>query len=58
MIICGIATNVCIETSVRDGFCRGFKIIEVSDCMAARTEDAHRAYLENTEALFAEVTDS
>ncbi len=55
LIVCGIATNVCVETSVRDGFCRGFRSIVISDCVVTRRKIAQTESLRTMNSYFAEV---
>ena len=46
LVFTGVDTYVCVESSVRDGFNRGFDIILLSDCTASRRLDLHNATLE------------
>ena len=47
IIFSGVATNVCVESTIRDAFFRDFKPIIIEDCVAAYTQQAHEASLRN-----------
>ncbi|MFQ5787737.1 MAG: cysteine hydrolase family protein [Thermodesulfobacteriota bacterium] len=46
IIFSGIDTYICVESSVRDGFNKGYDVILLSDCVASREERLHDATLE------------
>jgi nicotinamidase-related amidase len=54
----GVATNVCVESTLRDGFMLDFYTILVSDCTAAGSKTAYEATLENVRRGFGWVIDS
>lgn len=58
LIFTGIATNVCVENTAREAFQRDFWTTLVSDCMAAHSEEAHKATLSNAERGFGRVVTS
>jgi ureidoacrylate peracid hydrolase len=43
LIFCGVTTNVCVETSIRDAYSRGFYCILVSDCTATFSKRLQKA---------------
>lgn len=45
IIFSGAATNICVESTIRDAFERDFRIIAIEDCLAAFTREAHEASL-------------
>ena len=45
LIFAGVATNVCVESTIRDAFFRDFNIITVENCTAAYSREAHNASL-------------
>ncbi|MBI5630734.1 MAG: isochorismatase family protein [Elusimicrobia bacterium] len=47
LAVCGVATNLCVESTIRDAFDRGFKTFVVLDATAARAEELHLAALKN-----------
>jgi nicotinamidase-related amidase len=55
LVIAGTLTNVCCESTARDGNMLGYKVIVVADAMAAVTEIEHRAALLNLRLNFADV---
>ncbi|MBI2372266.1 MAG: cysteine hydrolase [Deltaproteobacteria bacterium] len=58
LIVTGIATNVCVESTVRDGFMKDYYMVVLSDCTAARSKEAHEAALQNIEVYFGQVVPS
>jgi nicotinamidase-related amidase len=58
LVIAGTLTNVCCESSARDGNMLGYRVIVASDAMAARTDIEHNAALLNLRLNFADVRDS
>jgi nicotinamidase-related amidase len=52
LFFAGVATNVCVESSLRSAFMRDFEVIIVEDCAAARTARAHGAALDNVRQHF------
>ena len=55
LIISGVVTNVCVESTIRDAYFRDFDVIAVSDCVASPWPDLHAATLRNVEILFGRV---
>jgi ureidoacrylate peracid hydrolase len=53
-----VATNVCVETTARDGFVRDYDIVLLDDCCASYTLAEHRAALHNIDAYFGTVATS
>ena len=51
----GVQTNVCVENSVRDAFCRGFYCVVAEDCVASHTQALHDATLQNVRFLYGDV---
>ncbi len=47
IIFSGVATNACVESTIRDAFFRDFRPIIIEDCVAAYTQQAHEASLKN-----------
>ncbi len=58
LLITGVATNVCVDSTARDGFMRDYHITMLSDCCATYSEQAHLATLQNIEAHFGRVATS
>jgi len=55
IIVTGVATNVCCESTARDAMMMDFKVVMVSDGTAALSDDEHRASLENIIQQFGDV---
>jgi ureidoacrylate peracid hydrolase len=56
--IAGVATNVCCDSTARDGAMRDFKVLFLSDCNASFTQDEQAATLNNFDKHFGVVMDS
>jgi ureidoacrylate peracid hydrolase len=46
IIVCGVITNICVETTVRSAFMRDFPVVLLADCCAAKTRRLHELSLE------------
>ena len=55
VVLAGVQTNVCVETSLRDAVCVGFHAVIAADCVASHTPPLHEATLANTRFLFGDV---
>jgi len=55
VIITGTLTNICCESSARDAFASGFRVIFVADATAARRDQDHNASLHNIYRSFGDV---
>jgi nicotinamidase-related amidase len=55
LVIAGTLTNVCCESTARDGNMLGYKIVFLSDATAARTDEEHNAALLNIRLSFGDV---
>ena len=53
LVICGVLTHLCCETTARSAFMRGFEVLFPIDGTATYTEDFHRASLLNLSHGFA-----
>lgn len=58
LIVTGVAANVCVETTCRDGFMRDYYIVVPNDLVATLSEEFHRCALSNLDRWFATVTSS
>ena len=55
LLISGTKTNVCCEATARDAMMMDFRVVMVSDCLAALSDDEHRASLETMIQQFGDV---
>jgi ureidoacrylate peracid hydrolase len=58
LIITGLATNVCVESTARDGFMKEYYIVIPSDLTEGTSSDAKKWSLLNLDMFFAEVVSS
>jgi len=45
LVICGVTTDICVESTIRDGFFRDFRIVVPADAVAAIDAGRHRGTL-------------
>jgi ureidoacrylate peracid hydrolase len=55
LLLAGTKTNVCVECTARDAMMLDFKVVLVSDCTAALSDEEQRATLENVIQQFGDV---
>ncbi len=55
LLIAGTKTNVCCESTARDAMMLDFKVVMLSDCTAALSDEEQRATLENVIQQFGDV---
>ena len=58
LLLTGFNTNVCVETSARHGYIKGYYIVVVSDCTDAPTQQEYKATLFNIKTYFGKVARS
>src|SRR5580693_9023650 len=46
LVVCGVVTNLCVETTIRSAFMRDFPVRMLADCCAAQTRRLHELSLE------------
>ncbi len=52
LVVAGVATNVCVESTVRDAYMRDFHVVLVDDCSATYDPAKHAATLANISGHF------
>ncbi|TVU15137.1 hypothetical protein EJB05_38642, partial [Eragrostis curvula] len=57
VIVAGVMTNLCCETTARDAFVRGFRVFFSADATATASRDLHEATLANMAYGFAYIVD-
>ena len=58
VIMTGVATNVCVETTARQAFLRDYYVVFAHDCTATYSQADHDATLRNIDMFFGEVVDA
>jgi ureidoacrylate peracid hydrolase len=58
IILTGIETNVCVESTARHGFMKDYYVVLLEDCVAAKGTAEHEATLFNIRNYFGAVTSS
>jgi ureidoacrylate peracid hydrolase len=58
VLVCGVATNVCVETTARDAYMYDYYVTMIEDCSAAYDAKLHMATLENIRRHFGLVASS
>jgi ureidoacrylate peracid hydrolase len=58
VIMTGVATNVCVETTARQAFLKDYYVVFTSDCTATYSRQQHDAALFNIDQFFGEVVTS
>jgi ureidoacrylate peracid hydrolase len=56
LIVCGVTTNICVESTVRDAFFRDIRVVVPSDGTAAVTPELHEGALRDFEYGFGRVS--
>ena len=41
LVVCGVVTNICVETTIRSAFMRDFSVVMLADCCAAQSRRLH-----------------
>lgn len=58
VIVTGVGTNVCVESTVRDAIDRDYRVILVKDCTASPDPKSHAATCRNVKIMAGEVLSS
>ncbi len=58
LIMTGVATNVCVDCTARDGYQRDYYIVFLDDCTASFSLEDHKATLSNIDRFFGTVATS
>ncbi|MBY0012277.1 cysteine hydrolase family protein [Paenibacillus typhae] len=56
LIMTGVSTNVCVESTARDGFMRDYHIVLAEDACASYSRAAHEMTVENMKGYFGVVS--
>ncbi|MCB2043555.1 MAG: isochorismatase family protein, partial [Rhodoferax sp.] len=55
LCLCGISTNMCVETTAREAADRGYLVTLVEDACGTTHEDLHQVTMRNFQRLFGRV---
>lgn len=58
LIMAGLSTNVCVDSTARDGFMRDYYIVFLSDCTEGTSVEEHQSTLRTMTMFFGQVTTS
>lgn len=58
LVIVGVSTNTCVDSTLRNAFHRDFYVVLLEDCVASYREDLHQATLDEVPLRFGIVSDS
>ena len=58
LVVMGLATNVCVESTIRDGFMRGYAIVVPADMTEGTSPEAKEWSLKTINTFFGEIIDS
>ena len=58
LLLTGVSTNVCVESTLRDGLFAEYRVTLVEDCAASYEPEAHQATVENVAKYFGVVATS
>lgn len=58
LVLTGIATNVCVDTTARDAFMRGYYVVVPSDLTEGTSPEAKKSALLNIDGFYGEVVQS
>ncbi len=58
VILTGVATNVCVESTARDVYMHDYYLVFATDCAATTSQAAHDATLANVDQFFGQVASS
>jgi ureidoacrylate peracid hydrolase len=54
LILSGVTSNFCVDTTARDAYARDYDLLLIRDCVAASFEDLHAAFIKNFEIYLGE----
>lgn len=58
LLFCGVTSNTCVETTLRDAVCRDYLATMVEDCCGAYSAEAHERAVGSVAAGFGVIADS
>ncbi|MBK9740796.1 MAG: cysteine hydrolase [Actinobacteria bacterium] len=58
VLVCGMVTSLCIDSTGRAAYERGYNVTILSDCSSARTDTEHQFFCENVFPLYGRAASS
>ncbi|UFT99173.1 cysteine hydrolase [Radiobacillus kanasensis] len=58
IVLAGVSTNICVESTARDGFMLDYDVVMLSDCTGAFSQKEHDMAVENVDKYFGSVSAS
>ena len=58
LVMTGVATNVCVESTLREAFFHGYYIVMPPDCVGSANVPLHEATIKSVEFIFGHVPES
>ena len=58
LVMTGVATNVCVESTLREAFFHGYYIVMPPDCVGSANVPLHKATIKSVEFIFGETPES
>ena len=58
VLMTGVGTNVCVESTARDAFMNDYYVVFLKDCTATYSTQAHEGTLQNIDRFFGQVVTS
>ncbi|TFY97445.1 cysteine hydrolase family protein [Ramlibacter rhizophilus] len=58
LVLCGVATNVCVDSTLRHGFFLGYHVVLAQDCVGSGNRAGHEGTLATVRVNFGAVVDS
>ena len=55
LVITGVATNVCVESTLREAFFHGYYIVMPPDCVGGTNKTLHEATIKSVELIFGHI---
>jgi ureidoacrylate peracid hydrolase len=56
LVVTGVATNICVDSTIRDGFFNGYYIVVPEECVGAADQTLHAATLKTVDYTIGTVT--
>lgn len=57
VIVCGVNSSYCVDSTVRDAYFREFDVVIVRECIGGSFDDLHDAFLKNFDIYFGDAFD-